>query len=350
MKDGIEKDKAIANLRNKESLRSAGDNSELQKQAAEKLQQDLLAIDDKYKTAKQEQNKKNIADDTKESFDFFDSITQADKRKLEERLGNGKRYQEESKKLDLTNLENKRLFLQVSGQSTLEIDKQIADAEYEIQKDKEEKIKALVKERINQGLELANNAVQIAGDLAEAKKNKEMKSLDEETKHRLKAAGNDAKAREAVMKDYEAKKKAIDKEAFERDKKRQVSSAIIAGLSAIMRIAADVPKADFGISTAILIAAQVAMTAATVAKIRSTNFESGNFEAPATGGGASGASQSAPDVSGDSQRTTFQEAERRRQLGQKEQIIVQAVVPATVMSDKQNENEVIYQRSARRVR
>jgi len=93
----------------------------------------------------------------------------------------------------------------------------------------------------------------------------------------LKAAGDDATKREQIEVEFAKKQQKI-----------AVAQAVIRGGLAVMRIAADVPKVDFGIMTAILIAAQVAATTAEVALISSQGFYDGGY----TGDG------SATDVAG----------------------------------------------------
>ena len=89
----------------------------------------------------------------------------------------------------------------------------------------------------------------------EARKNKE-----------LKAAGDD-----------ENKKEAIEKKFAEKQRNIAAGQAAISGALAVMKIAADVPKFDFGIMTGILIAAQVAMTASEIALIESQQFYKGGY-------------------------------------------------------------------------
>ena len=72
---------------------------------------------------------------------------------------------------------------------------------------------------------------------------------------------------------YDEKKAEIEKKEFERNKKMQIAMAIMNGAMAIMRLAAEVPKFDFGITTMILIGAQIAMTAIQVAAIKAQEFE-----------------------------------------------------------------------------
>lgn len=86
------------------------------------------------------------------------------------------------------------------------------------------------------------------------------------------AAGNDEKIAE------------IQKKYANREKKLASAQAIIRGALAVQRIAADVPKVDFGISTGVLIGAQIAMTAAEVAAINGVAFKEGGVLEYAKGG------------------------------------------------------------------
>ena len=61
-------------------------------------------------------------------------------------------------------------------------------------------------------------------------------------------------------------------EQFERGKRLAIAQALIQGAMAIMRIAAEVPKVDFGVTTGILIGAQIVMTGLQVAAIRAQEF------------------------------------------------------------------------------
>jgi len=80
---------------------------------------------------------------------------------------------------------------------------------------------------------------------------------------------------------------AILRKQFETNKKMQIASAIINGALAVTNIIATVPKADFGVSTAIMLVAAASATAASIAKIASTKFE---------GGGSSGGSVDIPNI------------------------------------------------------
>lgn len=82
----------------------------------------------------------------------------------------------------------------------------------------------------------------------------------------LAMAGNNAEQRAAIEKKFARRQQQI-----------AISQAILRGALAIQKIAADVPKGDFGISTAILIGLQAAQTAAQVAVIKSQKFARGGL-------------------------------------------------------------------------
>lgn len=92
--------------------------------------------------------------------------------------------------------------------------------------------------------------------------------------------------RELAMAGENAEKRAEIEEKFaKRSQKIAIAQAAIRGALAIQKIAADVPKGDFGISTAILIGLQAANTAAQIAVIKSQQFkEGGVLEEFANGG------------------------------------------------------------------
>jgi hypothetical protein len=140
---------------------------------------------------------------------------------------------------------------------------QLNDKRHQDELTKEQQFRQKISDIINQSVQAEQQIMGAAGDLEEARKNRELAA----------AGGNQAKI------------EAINKKYFDDSKKLQTATAIINGLVAITKIAAETPKADFGIMTAILIAAQIASTAATVAKIQSTQYTSTS----ASGGGVGAA-------------------------------------------------------------
>ena len=128
------------------------------------------------------------------------------------------------------------------------------------------------------GLMAANNA------LAEAESQQKLKRISKERKAEIKDLKEGTKwetmteeqrneALKTINDKYDAQQYEVEKAAFERNKKMQKQQAIIAGAMAIMRLAADVPKIDYGVMTGILIAAQIGMTGMQIAAINATKFE-----------------------------------------------------------------------------
>ena len=89
----------------------------------------------------------------------------------------------------------------------------------------------------------------------------------------LKNAGNNEKLKEKLR-----------KASFEREKKLNIAMALVNGAQAQMSILAQTPKADFGIATAIAMAAAAVTTIAQIAAIKATSYQ---------GGGSPAASESA---------------------------------------------------------
>ena len=89
----------------------------------------------------------------------------------------------------------------------------------------------------------------------------------------LKNAGNNEKLKEKLR-----------KASFEREKKLNIAMALVNGAQAQMSILAQTPKADFGIATAIAMAAAAVTTIAQIAAIKATTYQ---------GGGSPAASESA---------------------------------------------------------
>ena len=84
--------------------------------------------------------------------------------------------------------------------------------------------------------------------------------------------------------DNEALKERLRKASFEREKKLNIAMALVNGAQAQMSILAQTPKADFGIATAIAMAAAAVTTIAQIAAIKATSYQ---------GGGSPAASESA---------------------------------------------------------
>ena len=127
--------------------------------------------------------------------------------------------------------------------------------------------------------------------------NAEVTSLKKTAKFKAMTSEQQEKALMNIEEKYAGQREIIERKAFEQKKKADKQQAIIAGAMAIMRLAADVPKGDFGIMTGILIAAQIAMTKMQLDTINKAEFgrggvieQFGNGGELAGGGVFSGAS------------------------------------------------------------
>ena len=105
--------------------------------------------------------------------------------------------------------------------------------------------------------------------------NRELEILNSKIEQGLVNEEQAAQARERIEKESAKKQEQIEKEAFKRKQKQDIAQAVSNGAMAITRILADVPKFDFGVSTAILSAAAAAQTALQVATIKSQKFAKG---------------------------------------------------------------------------
>ena len=101
----------------------------------------------------------------------------------------------------------------------------------------------------------------------------------------LKNAGNNEKLKEKLR-----------KASFEREKKLNIAMALVNGAQAQMSILAQTPKADFGIATAIAMAAAAVTTIAQIAAIKATSYQGGgspvaseSATAPSAGGAGAAA-------------------------------------------------------------
>lgn len=105
--------------------------------------------------------------------------------------------------------------------------------------------------------------------------------------------------------DNEKLKEQLRKASFEREKKLNIAMALVNGAQAQMSILAQTPKADFGIATAIAMAAAAVTTIAQIAAIKATSYQGGgspaaseSATAPSAGGaGAAGGGAAITPVS-----------------------------------------------------
>lgn len=169
------------------------------------------------------------------------------------------------KDLEQTLIKERDLLLENENLTEEERQKIIFESEEkikEIRKQSAQQQKDIETDTQQSRLETISNTEQRIGEIVQAFTN-----LFEAQKNReLAAAGDNAQ-----------KKEEIEKRFARRSQRIAIADTLIRGALAIMRIAADVPKVDFGASTIALIAAQSALTATQVAAIASQKFASGGM-------------------------------------------------------------------------
>jgi TP901 family phage tail tape measure protein len=179
------------------------------------------------------------------------------------------------KQFDVETLNTERQLAEAIADMKFDIDKKRLEKQYEEEQKYREKVKELVMGGI-EAAKIASDAIfQIKSQNNDYQKNQELNSLEDLYKKRIAKAKGNAKETERLEKELDAKRQAIEREAFERQKKFSTIQAIINGALAITKILAEYPKFDFGIATAIGIGLAVATTAAQVAVIRNQKFSKG---------------------------------------------------------------------------
>ena len=212
------------------------------------------------------------------------------------------RTAENAKKLD-----NERvLFAQSISDKLFEILKSQKEKQKASEESETDKIKATLQERIQLAIgaaqEIANAISEINANTRERDYNFAVTQLERERDARLRLVKGNAAEEERINREFDAKKKKLDQENFESQKRAAIQQAIINGALAITSIFAQVPKFDFGVSTFILAGISAATTAAQIAIIKSRSFAEGGFGKkflrPAGEGGYTGGSAAPPDHTG----------------------------------------------------
>ncbi len=164
--------------------------------------------------------------------------------------------------------------------------------------------KALYDAIKNQALEIAQQIADTLFAIDQERANKtyenNLSNLEKEKAARLKLVKGNTAEEERINAEFDAKRKKIEKQKFEDDKKRAINEAGINGALAIVKTFASYGFTPIG---AALAAAQAILTAIQIAKIKSTSFAEGGFGREkmfrrSGEGGYTGASQAPPDHTG----------------------------------------------------
>jgi hypothetical protein len=210
--------------------------------------------------------------------------------------------------------EEKRLAAEIEAQAKRdEYEKLLRDAKIANEQDETERQKLQIEEDFQNNLAtleeqgLLTTELEIEPDEDLARIETVRQANLEATQERLESANQiigaisslNSAALETDLKnagDNEAKKEQLRKASFEREKKLNIAMALVNGAQAQMSILAQTPKADFGIATAIAMAAAAVTTIAQIAAIKATSYQGGGSpvtsesqNVSADGAGAAGA-------------------------------------------------------------
>lgn len=241
----------------------------------------------------------------------IDEVADARRARLKEDLDKGKieaaTYQSEltsidekaaldKEKITLSTEQKERIEQAKTADLKIQANEAIAKSDDELA----EQNKANAAKRLENAKAILNASLDIAGQISDAlfgaaqdnadrEKDARLASLEAEYEKRFEAAKGNATLEAGLKKQLEEEKNAIEKKAFEENKKRQIAQAIINGALAITNILATVPKFDFGIASAIQVAVTAASTAIQIATIKNAKFARGGF---------TGIGNGAPDETG----------------------------------------------------
>ena len=139
-----------------------------------------------------------------------------------------------------------------------------------LEQKKQELRKQLAQAAINLGQQVSDAIFEVdAANRQKATDDAITKLEDQKTKE-LSAKNLTDQQKADIEAKYAAKEKKLKQDQAKRDRDAQVQQAIVNGALAITNILATMPKFDFGVASAIAIAAAIATTAVQVAKIKST--------------------------------------------------------------------------------
>lgn len=152
----------------------------------------------------------------------------------------------------------------------------------------EEEAKQLIQQAWDLASQIGNAMIDAQKQASQRRLKNEKKAIDSEYKIHSKLLDDKRdkglisektyqKEMEKLEADKAAKEEAAEKAAFERQKKLSIQQAIMNTAIAVMKIWAETPKVDFGISTGILTALAIAQGAIQIATISSQKYAQGGL-------------------------------------------------------------------------
>ena len=235
---------------NKKRRDDAKKAAEDKKKIDEKAAEDAIKLEKEKNQLLEDLEAKAIEDKTTRSLAELEIAQERERQQLIEKYG-----------LDT------ELLKALETEQLLQMNTLIADIEQEARENKAEADK-LAKEKELQDIQDIADAKQKAreeGLVAATQVIDSLSSLNEMAlQNDLKNAGDNEKLKEQLR-----------KASFEREKKLNIAMALVNGAQAQMSILAQTPKADFGIATAIAMAAAAVTTIAQIAAIKATSYQGG---------------------------------------------------------------------------
>jgi hypothetical protein len=238
------------------------------------------AIESERKTNERNIEQSNLDAKEKANQDFIDGKIQSEK-ELNETL----KALDDQLKLDLESNNLSATDKQKAAYQDL-IDAKVNADKAEIASDTEktnQKLENLEKEKAKR-LEIVNTAINYAGQIAdtifeiegqkdEQRKEDEITKLDEQYKKKLELAQGNATVETALKQEFENKKLAIEKAAFEKNKQRQIKAALAnAALAAVQALANTTLPFPLSLTALIPIAISTGLQ---IAKIKAQEFADG---------------------------------------------------------------------------
>jgi len=227
--------------------------NKLEKEEQEKKDNELL--DQAQKTA--ETLKKNRDDEFNTSLQNSKDYYDAQETLLINQAALGFDVSDKMRELELERLEAQKVALEDYGESTIDIEKQIAQKKKEI-RDAE---RADLISSINAGLDVLGASIQASMDLEEVRKTNALKNSELTEEEREKIA----------------------RESFEKQKRLQLQMAYVDAAKSITSIIAQYPKFDGGFAMYAALATTAIMNTAAISRIMKTQYEGGNPEDQGTG-------------------------------------------------------------------
>ena len=245
-------------LADQQDLYNKGANAELLKALNDNFEKDKLEISNKFKKIKEDKDKEDDKKELQTKLSNLESGYQLELERIENNdLLKLQKEQEHLEQVYQINIANAKLL----GIDKTDLDNKNGKDKIALEKRIAAETKKIKQDEIKQGFENVKNSLNAAQGLSD-----------------IFFTIKSAKAKKGSKEEEDLARK-----QFNIQKAFNLAKVGMDGYMAISNIIATTPKADFGISTGILLAASAISTAANLAKIGAAQFEGG-------GGGGAGAS------------------------------------------------------------